>query len=254
MKVLLFKKARIRVDEQGRVCLNDIHKAAGFTKNNLPNDWLRGPSGVKEITSVIKRITGKSGNWTKDEIKSVYYTKVGASGGTWVHENLALGYAAYLSPDLAVEIRDVFLRFKRGDESLVDEIRENKKRFNPVFEQHRQIGKSVRKNYTDILKDRGLKSGFEYALCTNETYKGVFGENAKQLKIRKGLAKKDSLRDNMTVSELAYTMATEALAIERIEYQDADGFSACRLETSQAARSIFKALDSDRKNRQQRLV
>jgi hypothetical protein len=38
-------------------------------------------------------------------------------------------------------------------------------------------------------------------------------------------------------------MASEALATERIEDQDAQGYSACRQETSLAARSIKGAID-----------
>jgi uncharacterized protein YfeS len=34
MKVMLFKTTRIKVDENGLVCLNDIHIAAGFSKSH----------------------------------------------------------------------------------------------------------------------------------------------------------------------------------------------------------------------------
>jgi len=96
----------------------------------------------------------------------------GQGAGTWAHENIALGYAAYLSPDLAVEIRDVFLRYKRGDESLVEEIRENKaKKEATDHELHRLVGKEVRKRFTKTLDEHGVKKPFEYALCTNEVYK-----------------------------------------------------------------------------------
>ena len=114
MKVMIFKKTKIRVDENGLVCLNDIHAAAGYSVNHMPSDWLALPNPKKEITALLKRETGKSGFWSKEEIRSVYYAVRGNGAGTWAHENLALAYAAYLSADLAVEIRDVFLRFKKG--------------------------------------------------------------------------------------------------------------------------------------------
>lgn len=43
-------------------------------------------STSKAIIAVLSRITGKSGNWAKNEYKSAYYTKTGQTGGTWAHD------------------------------------------------------------------------------------------------------------------------------------------------------------------------
>lgn len=118
MQVMIFKTSKIRVDANGLVCLNDIHQAAGYTKNQTPADWTRLSNYHREYVALLSKTTGKSRDWTKEEIRSIVYTKAGADGGTWAHENMALGYASYLSATLAVEIRDVFLRFKKGDETL----------------------------------------------------------------------------------------------------------------------------------------
>jgi hypothetical protein len=252
MKVVLFKSTRIRVDKNGLVCLNDIHVAAGYTKNQTPADWMRLPNALKEVSIVLEKITGKSRGWSKDEMKSAYYSKPGV--GTWAHENLALGYAGYLSPALAVDIRDIFLRFKAGDESLVPEIRANRAKRDEALQMHREVGKRVRRGYTDVLKERGVTKGFEYAVCTNETYKPLLGGTAKDLKISRKLHPKANLRDHMSLQELAYTMASEALATERIEHQDANGFPALKTETKLAAQSISSAIENDRKNRQEKLV
>ena len=252
MKVMLFKSTKIRVDENGLVCLNDIHKAAGFSKHQTPSDWIRLPNAQKEIVAVLSKITGKSRGWTKSEIKSVHYTKPGV--GTWADENLALGYASYLSAALAVEIRDVFLRFKKGDETLIDEIHENKAKRESSRAHHREIGKRVRKDYTDTLKARGVTKWYEYANCTNETYKHLLGGTAKELRETRSLKPKANIRDHMSLSELAYTMASEALAVERIEDQDALGYAACKTETRIAASTIRGAIEGDRRNRLQKLM
>jgi hypothetical protein len=252
MKVMLFKTTRIRVDDAGRVCLNDIHKAAGFTKNQRPHDWIRGPSATREISAVLERITGKSRNWTKDEIRSAYHTAKGQQGGTWAHENLALGYAAYLSPKLAVDIRDVFLRYQRGDETLIPEII-SRKPANDDRDLHRQIGKQVRNKYTRTLDEHGVTEPLEYAACTNETYKALFGGTAKQIRNLRGLAKNANIRDNMTLPELAFTMASEALAAERIEQEAAAGFLECRDATKAASFSIRGAIEADRSTRMKRV-
>lgn len=203
---------------------------------------------------MIKKKTGKSGLFLPEDIKAAWYSKKGPGGGVWADENLALGYAAYLSPTLAVEVRDVFLRFKKGDEALHEEIRANRTKRDQVFEEHRQIGKRVRRTYTDTLKAHGLTKPFDYANCTNELYKHLLGGTAKEIKISRKLHQKANLRDHMSLSEIAYTMASEALASERIEDQDAQGYLACRDETKLAALSIKAAIEGDRKNRQKRLV
>lgn len=253
MQVMIFKKTKIRVDENGLVCLTDIYSAAGFSKNQTPTDWLALPGTQKEVVALIKKKTGKSGLFAPEDIKAAWYSKKGPGGGVWADENLALGYAAYLSPSLAVEIRDVFLRFKKGDETLHDEIRQNKAR-RDEFEKHREIGKRVRRTYTDTLKAHGVSRPFDFANCTNETYKHLLGGTAKEIKISRKLHPKANLRDHMTMAEVAYTMASEALASERIEEQSAQGFIACRDETKLAALSIKGAIETDRKNRQKRLV
>ena len=74
-----------------------------------------------------------------------------------------------------------------------------------------------RKKLTDTWKENGIEKGFEYALLTNEIYKGWSGMKASDYKQLKGL-RKESLRDNMTDIEVALTnigeIATRDIAIE----------------------------------------
>ena len=64
---------------------------------------------------------------------------------------------------------------------------------------------------TDIWKDGGIKKPVEYALLTNEIYKGWSGMKASEYKAYKGL-RKESLRDNMTDIEIALTNIGEIAA------------------------------------------
>ena len=59
-----------------------------------------------------------------------------------------------------------------------------------------------RKQLTDIWKEGGITEGKEYAILTNEIYKGWSGMTAQQYKSFKGL-RKESLRDNMNDVEIA---------------------------------------------------
>ena len=70
---------------------------------------------------------------------------------------------------------------------------------------------------TDIWKESGITKPMEYALLTNEIYKGWSGMKASEYKELKGL-RKESLRDNMTDIEVALTnigeIATRDIARE----------------------------------------
>ena len=74
-----------------------------------------------------------------------------------------------------------------------------------------------RKKLTDTWKENGIKDNYEYALLTNEIYKGWSGMKASEYKQLKGL-RKESLRDNMTDIEVALTnigeIATRDIARE----------------------------------------
>lgn len=64
---------------------------------------------------------------------------------------------------------------------------------------------------TDIWKEGGITKPIEYALLTNEIYKGWSGMKASEYKELKGL-RKESLRDNMTDIEVALTNIGEIAA------------------------------------------
>ena len=74
-----------------------------------------------------------------------------------------------------------------------------------------------RKKLTDTWKENGITKNYEYALLTNEIYKGWSGMKASEYKKLKGL-RKESLRDNMTDIEVALTnigeIATRDIARE----------------------------------------
>ena len=111
--------------------------------------------------------------------------------------------------------------------------------FNPEIAVNRAVGYYRNKGYTDewiksrltgivdrfkltdIWKDGGITKPIEYAMLTNEIYKGWSGMKASEYKEYKGL-RKESLRDNMTDIEVALTnigeIATRDIAkVERPE-------------------------------------
>ena len=235
----------VNFDANGLACLNDIWVASGRTKNQRPHDWLRLSSTSKLIEIVLEKVTGKSRNWTKSDYKSAFYVKAGV--GSFADVRVALAYAEYLSPKLALEVKEVFLRYKAGDATLADDILERASAEAHEWAGRRAMGRSVRKGYTPILHAHGVDSPKDYALCTNATYQGLFDKSAKQMKAERGIS--GNLRDGLDLRELAFVMASEALSSERIEDEGDQGPMQCRIATRKSADAIRSAIDADRRSR-----
>jgi len=244
----------VRFDENGLACLNDIWAAAGYQKNRRPHEWQRLPGTNRKIERVLELITGKSRNYTTEDMRKVYRTYRGANGGTFADMRLALDYAEYLNPKLAIEVKEVFLRFKAGDATLADEVLQRASAENNEWVAKRALARAARLGYTDELKIRGVKQGYEFGNCTNETYLGLFNRTAAELKEDKALAKSASLRDAMSVNELVRVAFSEVLSVERMEAEDAQGYNQCRMATRVAASSVRRALEANKENSQLRLI
>lgn len=88
----------------------------------------------------------------------------------------------------------------------------------------RMRGINVRNTLTDEWKNREAKEGIEFAILTNEIYKGTFEMDAKEIKDFKQLSKQDNARDHMNELELILTMLGEATTTELSRSRDSKGF------------------------------
>ena len=100
-----------------------------------------------------------------------------------------------------------------------------KKGYEKKWIDNRMRGIAVRATLTEEWEGRDIK-GVEYAILTNEIYKGTFERDHKGLMEMKGLDKKkgDNLRDNMEDIELILTMLAEATSTEISKNRDSKGF------------------------------
>lgn len=80
----------------------------------------------------------------------------------------------------------------------------------------------VRKELTDTWQDHGVKGGNEYAILTNEISKAWSGMTTREYKDFKGL-KKESLRDNMSTTELILNMLAETATKDIAEATNPQG-------------------------------
>jgi prophage antirepressor-like protein len=118
-------------------------------------------------------------------------------------------------------------RYRKADGSLAEEVVERQTTNQAKRTSKRIEGIVRRKIETDTLQAHGIEKGLEYAICTNKTYTGLFGKSAKELKVERGLRKKESLRDNMTNVELSALSFAESLAAQEIEAKDLYGINPC---------------------------
>lgn len=128
------------------------------------------------------------------------------------------------------------------------------KGYSPEWVQTRIAGIDTRISFTDSLKERGIKPGYEYALLTNEMYKSWSGYTAKEYKEHKGLSSKESLRDNMTPMELATTLFSETAAKELIDKSDAQGFVETQNQIHIAGQITKEALEKIEKETGKKVV
>ena len=107
---------------------------------------------------------------------------------------------------------------------------------------------SARKELTDEWKDRGVQQGKEYAILTDELTRAWSGMTTRQYKNLKGL-KKESLRDNMSTTELTLNQLTEVATRELSQEEQPVGFDANK-RVAQAGGSVA---GNARKDLEQRL-
>ncbi|OZI07992.1 hypothetical protein BWI93_11595 [Siphonobacter sp. BAB-5385] len=102
-KLIVFNGHSMNISQDGEmISLTDLWKACGADDSKRPAFWVRQEEAVGFIKATAK--------FFKCDLKSLLKTAKGRySGGTWAHVQIALEYAQYLSPDLAVQVNRVFL-------------------------------------------------------------------------------------------------------------------------------------------------
>ena len=99
-QIVIVNGVSVRVDEDGRYNLNDLHAAAvangEATEQQRPSQFLRSA----QIKRFIKALEAK--------IQPLKIIKGGAEPGVWGVELLAIRYAAWIKPEFEIEVYEVF--------------------------------------------------------------------------------------------------------------------------------------------------
>ncbi len=100
----------------------------------------------------------------------------------------------------------------------------------------RMRGINVRNTLTDEWKDRGAKEGLEFAILTNEIYKGTFEKTAKEIKEFKSLINEDNPRDHMNELEIILTMLGEATTTQVTKNRNSQKFPELKRDAKDGGR------------------
>lgn len=249
---LVVRGHRIHEDINGHVCLDDLWRAAKAKPGQAPSKWRNTRMAKSLIIELEKKITNSSLKGEKVVDTAIYAKRGRGSTGTFAHPILAAAYAGYLSPKLELEVREIWLRYRSGDATLADEILQRATAEENRWAGARALSRGQRVSYTDTLK-RHYVSGRGYIDCTEAVYMKLLGGKSYQIRQARGLAQKVNVRDNLSIAELSFVMAAEALAAERIEDEHRLGNDECVEASGLSAEAIHKAIETDRKQRQGRL-
>jgi hypothetical protein len=247
---IILKGHIIREDEHGFICLDDVWELAQGKTSQQPRFWKRG-AVLKRVEATLLEKVRNSHNSQKHQLKTVLYAKRGCHGATFAHPIIAAIYAGYLSPDLEVQMRDVYLRFRAGDPTLADEILQRAPDEANRWVAARATSRVERRKYTDSLKRAGV-TGFGYGTCTNAIYRGLWMTDSKGLRIRLGVPAKANPRDAMDTFQLAQISLAEGMAAGRIEEEECLGTRECEDASRVSAGFVRQAIEAEKASRMKR--
>lgn len=213
---------KITEDEHGNVCLNDLYELAGRPDNLGPTQWKRHKKTIALKAALDDRIVCDTHRKPKEAAESTYYVIGGGrKARTFAHPVLALEYAEALHPDLGIEIKEIFLRYRSNDIGLAHDIYER------IAEQIREDGLRVQMREEITLRNKELAAegakagcrGWQYAELHNAGYRGLYnGLDEDGIHRLKALGSKQKILDYMCAAEgaaNAFRITQAALRMER---------------------------------------
>jgi hypothetical protein len=98
----------VRVDEDGRYNLNDLHTAAvatgEATESQRPNKFIRSAS----VKRFVAALDARGQNCRLEQKQSLKVINGGSDSGVWASELLAIRYAAWIKPEFEIQVYEKF--------------------------------------------------------------------------------------------------------------------------------------------------
>lgn len=181
---LVIAGAKIRVDEEGRYLLADLHKAAGGEDRHRPSKW----ADSQQVAELAQEI-GKAG------IRALVPKQGGKAPGTYACREMVYAYAMWLSPAFHLHVIQAF-----------DAIAQSK-----VQDALRQASRNASRLEAPCLTDairhhrEVLGKDIAHYHFSNEfdlINRVALGQSAKQYREAHGLSKDEAIRDHLTPMEI----------------------------------------------------
>ena len=211
---LQLKGQSVTEDQHGFVNLTDLWALAGKPESKTPARWQQNPSAKALIAAFEEKVGYPYLNANSATGSAIYAVK-GRGRGTFAHAVIALGYAQALDPTLALEVNELFLRYKADAVNLALEIVEGmaeQAEYDDPRVKLRQLLKDHNKMSAGAAKAAGVRNFEAY---NGAGLKGLYGGMTKaQLLSHKGLPAEAHHLDHAGHEELAanYFKATQAEA------------------------------------------
>lgn len=138
-------------------------------------------------------------------------------------------WIAKLAGERIEEIQNPDVALKRGYEGYL------KKGMTPEKAMARAKSVVARVGLTDEWKSHGIEKPKEYAMLTDRESKGIFGQTTSEMKRDRDLAPFQSLRDNMTISELAAQFVGDVAISQLIEKDNPYGYDENAVEVDKGS-------------------
>ena len=138
-------------------------------------------------------------------------------------------WIAKLAGERIEEIQNPDVALKRGYEGYL------KKGMTPEKAMARAKSVVARVGLTNEWKSHGIEKPKEYAMLTDRESKGIFGQTTSEMKRDRDLAPFQSLRDNMTISELAAQFVGDVAISQLIEKDNPYGYDENAVEVDKGS-------------------
>ena len=188
--IMKIDNLKIKMDAEGRYCLNDLHKAAMASNKAVssqrPGNFLKSSS----INSFVQTLTDAT------KIASVVTIKGGREQGTYADELVAIRYAAWIDPVFEIKVYESFQQSKKSQIELAQHQQQREK----ARLESRFMNDAIKYSRTDKGQEvKHYHFSNEYDLINRI----ALGMSAKQFRVAHGLAANESIRDYLSPMEMA---------------------------------------------------
>lgn len=223
--------------------LNATASAQALGKSDLDN-FLRSKS-YTEYADVVA--AANSVNST--DLKT---SRRGNGGGTFLHPELAVLFARWISPAFAYWCdKQVATLIRLANEAPARNQALRTKRMirlgRPVeVIAARNQGVEIRKSFTDCLKGHGV-NGAGYQDCSRAHYFPLFGGSTDVIRQKLAIEGSGTVRDYMSMAQLSAVSLSEALSVEHIEKEQVYGNNACVEVCNKVGKQVSKLITDTRR-------